>query len=107
MEYLGASSKLTKILNDKRLLTKNFGQDRANKIVARLDEILAASNLTDISHFPPSRLHGLKGERKNEFAVDVGANWRMVFEAYDEADNQTVDEALARTVLIVSIEDYH
>jgi proteic killer suppression protein len=39
--------------------------------------------------------------------VDVGANWRLIFEAYDENEQLTTDEGQAKLLSIVSGEDYH
>lgn len=39
---------------------------------------------------PSHRLHQLKGDRKNEWAVWVSGNWRLVFE-FDGADVVSVD----------------
>ena len=57
MEVFGETSRITKIINDKRQLVKHYGKDRALKIQQRLDEFSAAENLTQISHLPPARLH--------------------------------------------------
>ncbi len=45
--------KLDKILNDPRLLVKNFGHDRAKRIQMRLDEFDAANTLQQIPSDPP------------------------------------------------------
>lgn len=107
MEYFGETTKLTKILSDPRLRGKNYGRDRANRIGQRLSEFEDAKNLDDISRLPPARLHSLHGDRENQFAVDVGPNWRMIFEAYDRHDELTTKTADAVTVVILEIEDYH
>lgn len=54
MEVFGETSRITKIINDKRQLVKHYGKDRALKIQQRLDEFSAAENLTQISHLPPA-----------------------------------------------------
>lgn len=77
MEVFGETSRITKIINDKRQLVKHYGKDRALKIQQRLDEFSAAENLTQISHLPPARLHQLKGDRQYQFAVDIGANGEL------------------------------
>ncbi|NRO36627.1 hypothetical protein IMAU30025_00946 [Lactobacillus helveticus] len=48
MEYFAETKKLTKVLNSPRLMTKEFGKDRARRIMARLDEFDAAKNLAQI-----------------------------------------------------------
>lgn len=78
--------KLTKVLNSPRLMTKEFGKDRAMRIMARLDEFDAAKNLAQIPSDSPPRCHKLQGNLQGEFAVDVSGNYRMIFEGYDKND---------------------
>lgn len=107
MEYFGETTKLTKILSNRRLRVKAFGRDRANRIGQRLAEFEQAKTLDDISRLPPARMHALLGDHENMFAVDVGPNWRMVFEGYDRHDQQTTKTAEIITISIIAIEDYH
>lgn len=45
--------------------------------------------------YPSSRLHQLKGDRKNEWSVSVSKNWRVTFKF---VDGDAYD---------VNYEDYH
>lgn len=107
MEYFGATKKLSKILSNKRKMTKEYGEVRAERIIQRLTEFELAENLASVSHLPPSRLHRLSGNRENQFAVDIVKNWRIVFEGYDENDHLSVDKGKIVTLSILAIEDYH
>lgn len=107
MEYFAETRKLTKILNSHNLLVKHFGKARAKKIEERLDEFDAASNLSQIPSDPPPRCHRLYGDLKNKFAVDVSANFRMIFEGYDKNDELSIKKSEIVTVQITKIEDYH
>ena len=49
--------------------------DKLRRILARLD---ASSSPQDMD-LPGYRLHKLKGEHKEHWAVDVSGNWRVVF----------------------------
>lgn len=106
MECFAETKKLTKILNDPRLLKKHYGK-MAKKIQQRLDEFDAAKTLQQIPSDPPPRCHSLKGDREGSFAVDVSGNYRMIFEGYDKNDQQSVEKDKIVTVQIISIEDYH
>lgn len=79
MEYFGESNKLSRVLSNERLRVKTYGKDVATRMRERLEEFSAADTLSDISHYPPARLHRLQGNRSTQFAVDVSANWRMIF----------------------------
>ncbi|MGK7943939.1 MAG: type II toxin-antitoxin system RelE/ParE family toxin [Microcystaceae cyanobacterium] len=59
-----------------------------------LDRLNAASVIQDMS-YPSSRLHQLKGDRKNEWSVSVSGNWRVNFKF---VDGDAYD---------VNYEDYH
>jgi proteic killer suppression protein len=107
MEYFGETNKLTKILSDERKMTKAYGKDRTLRIKHRLKEFTVAENLSQISHLPPPRLHQLSGERKQQFAVDVAANFRLIFEGYDKNDKLTTHKIEIITLSIIEIEDYH
>ena len=53
-----------------------------------------ASVIEDIN-LPGYRLHPLKGQRKNIWAITVSANWRLTFE-FNDGD-----------VYLLNYEDYH
>lgn len=107
MEYFAETKKLTKILNDPKLILKYYGKDRTKRILARLDEFDAAQNLSQIPSDPPPRCHPLKGNLEGKFAVDISGNYRIVFEGYDKKDQLSTDKAKIVTIQIISIEDYH
>ena len=101
MEYFGANNKLSKILKSDKLIYKNFGTKRGAKIIEQLDDFIVADTLEDISYLPPAKLHQLKGNRKEEFAVSIGENWRITFEGYDKKDNLTTNKSQIVTLPIV------
>jgi plasmid maintenance system killer protein len=107
MKIFGNTSKLHKIITDDRLLQKTYGKQRAEKFKQRRVELLDAKDLTQISTVPPPRLHSLHGDREGQFAIDITANFRLVFEAYDKNKEQTVDKTKAVSIVVMGIEDYH
>lgn len=66
----------------------------APKLERQLDRLDAATDPQDMS-LPGYRLHRLKGERRETYAVTVSGNWRLTFR-FEGAD--AVD---------VNLEDYH
>lgn len=107
MEYFGETKKLTKILNNPRLIQKHYGKNMMKKIIERLDEFDAAENLQQIPSDPPPRCHLLHGSLEGKFAVDVSGNYRIVFEGYDKNDQLSVQKEKIVTIQITDIEDYH
>ncbi len=73
----------------------------------RLDELTAAETLHEISRYPPVRLHILIGDRAGLCAVDVTANWRLVFAGANDYGVRTTDDAVTTKVLLIAVEDYH
>lgn len=88
-------------------MIKHFGEDRAKRIINRLDEFSAASNLSEIPSDPPPRCHPLTGNLKGKFAVDISGNYRLIFEGYDKDDQLSTKKSAIVTVQITAIEDYH
>ncbi|WP_461224840.1 type II toxin-antitoxin system RelE/ParE family toxin [Lacticaseibacillus suihuaensis] len=107
MEIRFVSRKLGRQLREQRQRVRAFGWVRANRLAERLDELAAAATLREISRFPPARLHGLLGDRAGLWAVDVTANWRLIFAGANDYGSRTTDDAETTKVLIVGIEDYH
>jgi len=78
-------------------LKRLYEDDDASKLpadlVGRIGIILnaldTANGLDDLNR-PSFRLHRLKGDRKDQWAVTVRANWRIVF-GFDGQDIISVD----------------
>jgi toxin HigB-1 len=59
---------------------------RLRALLARLE----TSEVPEDMHFPGLRLHKLSGELKDFYAVDVSANWRMIFR-FEERNATDID----------------
>lgn len=64
------------------------------KIRFRLAALDTATSINDMD-LPGFRLHPLKGERKELWAIDVSKNWRITFELVEG------------NAYLVNYEDYH
>ena len=64
------------------------------KLRMRLVALDTATNIDDID-LPGFRLHSLKGQMQNLWAIDVNKNWRITFEYKDG------------NVFVVDYQDYH
>jgi len=66
----------------KRLYENDDGSKLPPDLISRIGLILNAldnaESLDDINR-PSFRLHQLKGDRKDQWAITVRANWRIVF----------------------------
>jgi toxin HigB-1 len=74
--------------------TSGIQPAHSQKLRMRLAALDTATILNDID-LPGFRLHPLKGEMKNLWAIDVNKNWRITF------------KFLNGDAYIVNYEDYH
>lgn len=104
-------NKLAKTVASPKAILQYYGT-RAKLVNQRLQELKAAANLDVMRTLPKANCHALTGDRKGEFAVDVSANHRIIF----QPDNATVpnkkdsgiDWAQITDIIILEIgEDYH
>jgi proteic killer suppression protein len=89
------------------IANKDFGVNIGKKLIQRINELQAATSLLDIKSIHSARLHKLKGNRKNEFALDLFAQYRLIFSIQD---NINLDEEKLENITIIRIEevvDYH
>lgn len=77
---------------------KKYGTKMAEKIQMRIDQIKAADSVDQMIQYHIGRCHPLKGNRKNQFAVDLVHPQRLVFE---KKSNEI------RIANILEIIDYH
>lgn len=70
----------------------------AEKIQMRIDQIKASDSINQMIQFHIGRCHLLRGNRKNQFAMDLVHPYRLIFE---EKDNEI------KIANILGIVDYH
>jgi proteic killer suppression protein len=79
MELRFRSKKIKKQCENPQKAQKDFGPRMGSVLTQRVSELAAATNLLDIKHIPAARLHRLKGNRADEYAVDLVHPFRLVF----------------------------
>ena len=80
MEITYKTRAIKKICTIANEAAKEYGIEMAKKIHQRIDEINASDTVEDMVRFHIGRCHPLKGNRKNQFAVDLVQPYRLVFE---------------------------
>ncbi len=90
--------KLEKVCTIAHEAEKQYGREMSEKIQQRIDEISAALNVEMMVQFRIGRCHPLKGDRKNQYAVDLVHPYRLVFE---KKGNEI------QIAFIMEIVDYH
>lgn len=93
------------------MLQKAHGERRARLIHRRLDELRAATTLSEISHLPPPRMHQLKGERQGQISLDLDHPYRLLVTVANnpvpKKDNGSLNLSKVTAVMILGIEDTH
>lgn len=92
------TKKLEKVCTNASEATKLHGQEMADKIHQRIDEITAALSVEMMIQYRIGRCHPLKGDRKNQYAVDLVHPYRLIFE------KKGIE---IQIVNIMEITDYH
>jgi plasmid maintenance system killer protein len=111
MKIAFQSSKLAKMANSARELTKAFGKEMAERIMARLTDLQAAASLQEVSRVPPVHCHELTADRAGYLAIDLKHPHRLIFRP-DHHPRPTkpdggLDWAKVTAVIITDITDYH
>lgn len=108
MNIVFSSTKLKELCEQERVATRKLGKSCFRKLKARLTDILAAAN---VSELVAGRPHPLERDRLGQFAVDLSGGKRLVFECANDPeplnDAGGIDWARVTVVRIVFIGDYH
>ena len=77
----------------------------------RMMLLAAAPSMKEVPTSKPERCHALKGDRKNQFAVDLKHPFRLVFVPDHDPIPRTRDGGIElKSVIkikILNVEDYH
>ena len=108
MDIRFRDKKLRELCEKRAVAEKRLGSVCARKLLSRLQELEAASSVSDLIASNP---HPLKGDRHGQFALDLAGGWRLVFAPANAPCPTRPDGSIDWTnVTIVSIEyigDYH
>jgi proteic killer suppression protein len=107
MELRFKTVKLKKQCEEPTEAQKQFGLRIGNKLTQRVSELQSAVTLDDIARIPAARLHRLKGSRKNEYAMDLVNQYRLVIVPILEGDADINVLASIKIVRIEEVTDYH
>ncbi len=100
--------KLRELCEKRAVAEKKLGAASARKLRTRLDDLEAATRVTDLTAGNP---HPLKGDRHGQFALDLAGGWRLVFAPMHDPcpvkDDQSIDWSHVTIISIEYIGDYH
>ncbi len=92
------SNNLKRICTNYTIAKRKHGEKMAQLIHQRINELEAAESIEILVKYSIGRCHPLKGNRKDEYAMDLIHPYRLIFEA---------DKTDIRLICITKIEDYH
>ena len=92
------NNKIKKVCTDAKTAERTYGQEMAEKIHQRIDEIKASDTVEIMIQFHIGRCLPLSQNRKGQYAVDLVHPYRLVFE-------KNGDEI--QIANIMEIVDYH
>lgn len=111
MDIAFRTRKLEKTFNSAGELQKAYGARMAKVIMNRLAVLKAARTLALVPTTPPDRRHQLRGDRDEQFAVDLVHPHRLVFEAnhapLPRKDDGGIDVEEVTAITIIDVIDYH
>ncbi len=108
MEITFQTSKLQKICENSQYATRLLGPDNASKLRVRLDDIVAAHNVTDIVAGKP---HPLLGDRAGQLSISLTGGTRLIIKPNHDIvprkSDGSVDWIAVTAVTVCYIGDYH
>lgn len=108
MEIRFKDKKLQELCEQERVAKRKLGNNMARKLKARWEDLIAASNVTELQ---AGRPHPLEGDRAGQFALDLVHPRRLVFEPAHETvprrEDGGIDWSQVTQICIVWIGDYH
>lgn len=78
MEVFAKDKKMEKLISSDKALQKAYGAPTARIIQRRISELRALSNLQMAITLPQLKFHALSGNRKNQWAIKIDGNNRMI-----------------------------
>lgn len=77
--------------------TKGLPSHYVEKIGVLMESLAAMPNIASFLSLPKGKPHRLKGDRHDDYSINVSRNWRMTFR-HNDKDN---------TIEILDLEDYN
>jgi proteic killer suppression protein len=100
--------KIRELCEKRAAAEKKLGAACARKLFTRLDDLHAASRVTELVAGNP---HPLKGDRQGQFTLNLAGGWRLVFAPRHEPcpvkEDFSIDWSQVTIITIEYIGDYH
>lgn len=111
MEISFKTRKLRKLFESQKNLTRTYGDRTARTIMMRIGVLKNAKTLSKVPATKPERMHQLRGDRDEQFAVDLAHPYRLVFEPnhdpFPRKEDGGFDLERVTAIQISEVVDYH
>ncbi len=83
----------------------------AKRISQRMDDLRSFPHLAEMIDFPSLNCHKLRGDRQEEWAIKISANYRLIFELDHHPlpinEDGVLDTKAVTDICVIEIVDYH
>ena len=116
MEIKYKTTKVQKLCENFSFAKKELPFEVAEKLMAHINYIEQATCFSDIMNYPPFKCHKLSGDRKDDYALDVGRKlgYRIIIEPMDENNKSlkkekdiNVIKKCTKIVLVVEVTNHY
>ena len=111
MDIAFRSRKLARTFSSASELRRTYGDPMARAIMNRLAVLRAAGTLALVPTTRPDRRHQLRGDRDEQFAVDLVHPRRLVFapnhDPLPRKDDGGIDIDRVTAITVLDVIDYH
>ncbi|MGL5206596.1 MAG: type II toxin-antitoxin system RelE/ParE family toxin [Acidaminococcaceae bacterium] len=111
MEIRYKKKELKNICENYKKVKKEFGADVAEKLFSAIDFIEAAPSIADVKNYPPFHFHPLQGNKKGEYAIDLGRKlgFRLILKPLNSdgtfSNNEQIYSAKAIEIVVILLEE--
>lgn len=84
MKISDRNRQIEKVCEDSLEAVRRYGKVMAIILRSRILLIRSADSVHQLLHNPEGRTHPLKGNRKNQYAIDLKHPYRLIFEEKDD-----------------------
>jgi proteic killer suppression protein len=92
-------------------MVRAYGPELAGRLATRLQELDAATSLSDVRALPQARAHELTGDRDEQISLDLKQPYRLILLVADEPVPRRLDGGLdwdaVKAVTVSEIVDTH
>lgn len=101
LEVIYSSKQVEKLCTNHSIAQRKLGEIVADKLRMAINYLEAAVNLGDVQAMPQYRLHLLKGNRKDEYAMDLGRKlgYRIILTPLDHKGIKVINPDESKTMI--------